>query len=231
MNKIIIAVGVMAVLLLVWLGFRADTIDYVGVIDDEISQLEADLAKVEVEVSTGTLTPKGAMAVQDRISSRLNLINSTMFANKGVVLSDIQQTQLLAGLDRLKKMLVSYQATLVVVDEFVLTLPESKRPNGSRGGSTLSDSLSDVITVVEDTAIEMTDDYEPDEIIDVPNSTDDVIGESDDGMEESNDSDEAIEDGTQSADTITEDESIEGTEDADVSEIGDESIGEDIQVN
>lgn len=230
MNKIIIGVGVVAVLLLVWLGFRSTTIDYVGVVDDEISQLEGDLLSVKAEVASGTLTPEKAVTIQDRMSTRLSLINSTISANKGVVLSDAQQTQLLTNLTRLQRMLVSYQATLVAVDESVQTLPESKRSKGGGINKTLSESFTDVITAVKDTAIEMTDDYEPDEVMDVSNDTNGIEEGSDD-WEDVDGSDEVTEDDIQSLDAIMGDESVDDTENSDTTKIEDGSIDDDLQVN
>ncbi len=117
MNKKIVWVGIIGLIAIVWFIFQGSTRDYVATVDDEVSKLEAELAEINNAVDTGALTSESAAAAQEKVISRLGTINSSISSSYDSNLSDSQRVMLLAGLERLKNVLLNYQETLLVVDE------------------------------------------------------------------------------------------------------------------
>lgn len=109
------------------------------VMEDEINALEADLAEIETAVNAGTLSEEEATAAKVRILTRLNEIDASSNVQASA-LTPSQRMQLSAGLDRLRNILVTYQATLESVDELadaeeVEAEVSARRRGGSSNGS------------------------------------------------------------------------------------------------
>lgn len=169
-NNLVLAIGVIVIVGIGFFLFWGDAADYVVVIDEEVAALEAELADIEAAVAAGELTPEEAAAAQVRIMNRLAAINTAVETSERASLTPSQRTQLLNGLDRLKNILIVYQGTLLAVDEAVLELPESERPQlnprGSRGGGgnrTIADAIAEVVEVVEDHTEDVVEGYVPEE--------------------------------------------------------------------
>ena len=167
MNKIIIGVGVLAVIIAGWFLFGSSTVEYAATVEDEVSQLENELASIEAEVKAGTLSPEDAAKAQVKIVARIDSITGAVSSGQKATLTDAQRVQLINGLDRLKVILTKYRATLVAVDEAVLTLPEVKRPKLNRGSrnNNLADIAIETIETVEEQVEEIIDDITDEEIV------------------------------------------------------------------
>ena len=153
MNKLIIAIlGIVGIGLLAWFVFAPGTtvMEQQFSIDEEIEELEAELVAIEVAVAAGTLTPEEAAEAQVRISARLEAISTVSSqAQSTATLSAAQRAQLRSGLERLRGVLVTYQATLQAVDEQALQLPEAERPQLFRGRSSVREAIEMVAEEVE----------------------------------------------------------------------------------
>jgi hypothetical protein len=165
MNKIIIAVVALIAIAIGWFILNpGDTFDYVVNIEQEVTQLENELAELDAQVSAGTLTTEQATAAKVRIITRLDAINASATASEQVKLTPEQRTQLANGLLRLKDALVTYKATLEAVengaDEVAV---KAQLKSGSNGGSRhLVLIVADTISDVEDTVTDSVQDYEAD---------------------------------------------------------------------
>lgn len=172
MNKILIAIGLVAAAAIGWflLFSGGSTINYVAEVNDEVMALEAELATIEAAVAAGELTPEQAAAAQIRIAARLEAINTAIDKSQSAKLTEAQRVQLVGGLDRLKQVLVDYQSTLVTVDAVVEALPEAQRPQLTVRGSTSATKHSIVaaalgtVDVVESYVVDEVEDYVPEEI-------------------------------------------------------------------
>lgn len=194
MNKIIIGTGVVAIIAISSLFlFNNNTLEYVATVDDEITQLENELASLGVSVTLGTLSPNDATKAKAKIVTRIDAINAATSASQKAQLTDAQRVQLIDGLNRLKQVLIKYNATLIAVDEAILTLPENQRPKlnrGNGGGSrnSLAIIATETIEIVEKQVEEITDDITDEEIM---NS---VIDETADDTARTNEQEETAED-------------------------------------
>lgn len=161
-SKIIIGVIVLALVLVGWFSFKNNTVDYVATVNDEISALEGELAEIEAAVETGTLTPEEAVKAQEKIVARLDTINNSVTSSQNAKLTDAQKAQLNDGLERLKNILVEYQATLMVVDAQVETLQEVEKSKLRSGGShkKVSEIVVETVTEMEGVIEEIVEDYE-----------------------------------------------------------------------
>jgi hypothetical protein len=165
MNKIIIAVVALIAIAIGWFILNpGDTFDYVINIDQEVTQLENELAALDAQVSAGTLTTEQATAAKVRIITRLDAINAAATASEQAKLTPEQRTQLANGLLRLKDALVTYKATLEAVENGADEVSvKAQLKSGSNGGSRhLVLILADTISDVEETVQDSVQDYEAD---------------------------------------------------------------------
>lgn len=171
MNKILIVLAIVAAGAIGWFLFQPAEVDYVALVDNDVVQLENQLADLDKAVAFGTLTPEQAVEARTQIVSRLNTITTNVTASAGTKLTNEQQSKLAAGLEKLKDTLVRYQATLLAVEETAEpALSEAEKRTltvkGSTSNSVLTavflDTLSDMESVVEDVVV----DYETDETVD-----------------------------------------------------------------
>lgn len=172
MNKQIIlsAIILVAAVAIGWFVLNpGDTFDYVVTVDQEINQMEDELAEIEAAVEAGTLTEEQATEAKIKILTRLETINTSMEAAGSAKLTPAQRIQLNEGLDRLKNILITYQATLTVVDETAVESEVQARVitrSSSNGNKKLSLEIADTIDTVEETAVEVIEDYTPDAELD-----------------------------------------------------------------
>lgn len=206
-KKIIIGVGLLALIVVGWFMFQGSTVEYVATVDDEVSALEADLAALEAAIEAGELTPAEAAEAQRRIAARVDAINSAVESSGRAKLTEGQRQQLLGGLDRLKTILTDYRATLIAVDEAVLTLPADQRPvlkkrrGGGGGGRSIIDVIREAVDIVEDHVEDVIEDYVPEEVTESGDETLDVDEET----------------------ATSSEEASEDTEDTEMGDFGDES--------
>lgn len=166
MNKFIIFLVLVAVVVAGWFALSSSSNDYKVIVVDEVSQLEYELAALEVAVDNGTLTTEQAADARVRITNSLAKINANATGTDNTNLTTAQRAQLLEGLDRLKSALLRYQSTLVAVD---VEAAKDTRQGGSNRGKTLTSQFVDTVGSVEDVVDEVVDDYESD------STTDDAI--------------------------------------------------------
>jgi len=113
MNKIIIAGLAIVAVAAAWFLFTTPSVtDYVATVDDQLSELEADLSEINAQVLAGTLTEAAATAAKVRIVTRLDAITNAATDSESTQLTPAQRVQLLNGLDRLKNILIAHQGTL-----------------------------------------------------------------------------------------------------------------------
>ncbi len=206
MYKVIIGVvSVFLLFLAVSFFIASPEVEYVANVDEQITELESELVLIEAQVQAGTLSPEAAAIAQAKIFTRLDSIQASVDGKADVKLSDAQRAMLVAGLDRLKDVLVQYKSTLVAVDQEVLKLPESERPKakGSNRGKNLATIVDETIEVVEEHVEEVVDDY---------------VAPEEDEMEE----------GTEDMENSTEDENTDG-EEVTEEEVEDEGSEEEVE--
>ena len=131
------------------------------VVEDEISELESELAALDARVEAGDLSPEAALVARTNIISRLDTINTQMQAAGKASLTAAQKQQLSDALSRLKRVLVNYSATLNVVDSVAAADSRTSRSGGSlvsrfAGAVTVSEAaiVSADIEVQNDIAVE-----------------------------------------------------------------------------
>lgn len=164
MNKLITLI-IVAAIAIAWFIFNpGDTFDYVVTVDNEITQLENELAELDAQVAAGTLTESEATEAKVRIITRLGAINTAANNSEKAQLTPEQRAQLVAGLDRLKVILVTYQDTLTTIEA---TADDTAVQARVRRGSSVNNSrhlnliVADVINDVEETVQDSVQDYEP----------------------------------------------------------------------
>lgn len=179
MKQILFVVLGLAVLVGLWYVLQqGSTITYVATVNDEVAALETELAELEAAVADGTLTQEEAAAAQERIITRINVISAAVDDPGQGSLTDEQRTQLKGGLERLKSVLVTYQATLADVEVIAAggTLPDDTdvendnrpqlNPQGKRGrGSNMGVLIAETIVSVESLAEDMIEDYNAEDTI------------------------------------------------------------------
>lgn len=169
-------------------AFFSGTQSYVTSIDDTLDSLEADLAQLEADISTGRLNEVEAATAKAKIVARLDSINAAIDGAGSAEVTPAMRAQLSAALDRLTTILTTYRDSLVVVDDLV---KKSKRGGGSGGSRSLLETAADIIDVVVDHIEEVTEE----EVVldDSVNEAFDLDSdeESDESMEETN-SDESV---------------------------------------
>ncbi len=152
MKSISIIVAIVATGLIGWFLFQPDTVTYVATIDSEVSALETELAAIEVEIQNGTLTNQEAIAARTKIMTRLETISGASNSSTQAQLTPAQQAQLSAGLDRLKKVLIDYQSTLLNIDsqaDVVITDENNSAPRLNPRGSNSSTLRLAVLGTIE----------------------------------------------------------------------------------
>ncbi len=132
-----------------WFILQPQVTTYVNDFVEEVTALEEELVNIEASIAAGTMTPQAAAEAQRRIISRLDGIESTATQARTTQLSDSQRAQLNTGLNRLRDILVAYQATLEVVDEQVAELPEAERPVLGRGRTRVVSAAVETVATVE----------------------------------------------------------------------------------
>jgi hypothetical protein len=162
MNKLIIGLSVLIVVAFGWLAFQSSTVSYVATVDDEITQLEEELAQIEVDIEAGQLTPAEASIARVTIAARLDRINDAVTMSESSELSEKQKAVLVDGLNRLKSILIKYQDTLVQVENTATDKKTLTSKNG-KSRSSLSVVLDETIEAVEENVIEVVDEYTPEE--------------------------------------------------------------------
>jgi hypothetical protein len=169
MNKIIIAIVALVAIGLGWFILNpGDTFDYVVNIQEEVTQLENELAELDAQVAAGTLTPEQATAAKVKIITRLDAINNSASESEKMKLTPAQRESLANGLLRLKDALVKYQATLDVVEDTAVEADVKAQLNkgGNRSSRHLQLIVADVIDDVEETVQDSIQDYESDAEVD-----------------------------------------------------------------
>ncbi len=152
MNKIIISIGVLVIAIFGWLAFQENTVYYVATIDNEVTELEDELVKIDAEVQAGTLSPEAATVARVSIVTRLEKINTAVAESKSKELTPEQQKMLVDGLNRLKEILVKYKTTLTVVENTATVKTDITSSNGRRHTS-ITAVLNETIDTVEENVI------------------------------------------------------------------------------
>lgn len=167
--KVLSGLTILAAIAVGWFILNpGQTFDYVVTVADEVTQLETELAELDAAVDAGTLTVAQATEAKVRIISRLDTINDSVVSAESGKLTAAQRVQLNDGLNRLKNILITYQATLTTVDETALTTEVKARLRSGHTGSSrkLSLAVADTIDAVEDTAEEAIEDFTPNKNLD-----------------------------------------------------------------
>ncbi|MCA9362971.1 hypothetical protein KC851_01500 [Candidatus Kaiserbacteria bacterium] len=226
--KNIIYIGVLLAIIIVVGIFtlnNSNTAEYVVTVDNEITQLENELAELDLAVESGTLTEAQATEAKVKILARLDSINASISSSEKAKLTPAQQKQLSEGLDRLKNILVTYQATLSVIDDKAVETEVVAKTKTRKGGSVknISSEIVGTIDIVEDNIEEVVEDYVPDEQLD--DQIEEIIAEE----ENETDTDDTS---TSTEDTVddTEDEVTE-TDDDTTEEASEDADSEDEGVN
>jgi hypothetical protein len=191
MNKSIILPGI-AVIAAIAIGWfilnTGDTFDYVVTVDQEVTELENELAELEAEIAAGTLSEEDATAAKIKIFARLDTINGSVQSSTNAKLTPEQRQKLADGLLRLKDALVSYQSTLTTIDAQANDVEVKAKPrSGSRNSSNkLTVTIAEAIDILETNVEEVIDDYVTDEEVD--DIIDDIV-EEDSADDDSEDTD------------------------------------------
>ena len=171
MGKLFIGILLLAAVALGWFILNpGDTFDYVVTIESEVSQLESELAELDAAVEAGTLSAAQATEAKVKIITRLDTIKASATASEKAQLTSAQKKQLTEGLDRLKNILIAYQATLTVVEDTAVEADVSAAL-ATRGKNRSSDRhlnliVADTIESVEETVQDSIQDYEADATLD-----------------------------------------------------------------
>ena len=165
MNRIIIALLVVAAVVAGWFVLTASSeLDYVATVDTEITELESELIALNAEVLAGSLTEESATAAKVRIVTRLNAINEAATASENAALTPAERAQLVAGLERLKNILIAHQGTLNNVESSANETnvqAELARDGGSyKRSKHLNLVVADTIQDLEATVADSVQDYE-----------------------------------------------------------------------
>jgi len=203
MSKIIIAVVALIAIAIGWFILNpGDTFDYVVNIDQEVTQLETELADLDSQVAAGTLTSEQATAAKVRIITRLDAINKAATDSEQLQLTPEQRTQLANGLLRLKDALVRYQATLDVVEDTAVEADVTAQlKSGQSGGSRhLTLIVADTIDDVEETVQDSIQGYETDAELNTQIDAAVTEAEAEEAMEEEMDSEESMDGSEESMD-------------------------------
>lgn len=200
MNKIIISIGVLVIAIFGWLAFQENTVYYVATIDNEVTELEDELVKIDAEVQAGTLSPEAATVARVSIVTRLEKINTAVAESKSKELTPEQQKMLVDGLNRLKEILVKYKTTLTVVEDTATIKTDITSSNGRRHTS-ITAVLNETIDTVEENVIDEVEDYSPE---------DSETADENEDTEQSNENTVTIEEeGTQTDETTNEESDSE----------------------
>ncbi|MCA9366493.1 hypothetical protein KC722_02845 [Candidatus Kaiserbacteria bacterium] len=228
---------------LYWMkAYVTGTQSYVASIDDELDQLETELAAVEAGIADGTLTPAEAVAAKEHIVSRMNSIQGAVSGADNAKLTPAQKAQLSAALDRLTTILVTYKDSITTVDT-IATAEEKKRSGGSSKKS-IADVVTDTVGTLEDHVEEVTgeeqdasDVIEDEFMAEEEEMSDDNATSTDDGTDGSMSDDDMSDDTMGGDDTMSDDTSTstnDGTDDtsdmdddSNTGETTDNSTGED----
>lgn len=163
MNKLTIAIGVLALLVVGWFFLKGDTVSYVADVESEVFALESELVELEAAVEAGTLTPEEAAKAQERILARLEAIDDAVASGRPLRLTDAQRKQLVSALETLRSTLITHKDVFVAIDKKVLELPEEERPltkrKGGGGSATFTEIVTEAVESVENQVEAVVDDY------------------------------------------------------------------------
>jgi hypothetical protein len=235
MNKkyIITAITAIAVLLVGVLIFGNDGA-YIKTLDNQVAELEADLADSETLIADGELTAEVATAVYGKITARLESIDAAIAASQeDASLSRSQKERLVATLERLKTALNTYRDTLTMIEN-TADLDTTSAEAGDEPVEDADDGdtstrrelypgsitirFEAAIETIEDHIDEVIEDEELEELVD--EETFDDITEPDTASSTTDDSEETAADDNAADDS---DEDIATTSESDMFEAADES--------
>ena len=188
--KYISLIAVVAIALVIgWFILTADnSADYVALVTDDVSSLEAELATVAAQTTAGTLTPAEASEAKGRIIKRIEAIEASANAAGKAALTVGQRQQLADGLTRLKQILLTYQAMLTTVE---VTAAADNRANPAiNRGQTLTSLVVETIDSVETVVADAVPDYQPDASVDA--AIDAAVSDADALYEETATTDSAV---------------------------------------
>lgn len=167
MKNLLIGIAALVVIGLGWFLFSdSDKFDYVVTIENEIEQLETELMEIDAAVEAGALTTAEATEAKVKIITRLDTINTTVAASTGAKLTPAQQQQLNDGLNRLKTILINYQATLTTLDKSADEAMVKAKVKTGGAGKSLTSIMAVTIANVEADVEEYVEDYMADEELD-----------------------------------------------------------------
>lgn len=190
----------------------SNEVTYVADITSEIDALETDLMELENTLADGSLTPEEAIEVQAKIAARLDVINAKASTAGNASLTASQKLMLENGLERLKSILSTYQATLATVDETVENAPPAvKAQLNVRGTTSITRKIATTIETLEEHADEVIDDFVPEE----DSLSDEILEESEmageDDQMDSSEGSAMTDETTESDDTVGEITSPDGS--------------------
>jgi len=163
MNKFIIGILLLTALIFSISLFSHNTVRYVATVDDEVTQIETELALLDRAVSEGTLSPESAYQARVALLSHLDSIEVAVTSSNSATLNATQRKILIDGLARLKNVLILYKDTLVAVDisaELVTDKPRLKKGDYKK---TISAVIAETIDIVEEHVDEAVQEYVPEE--------------------------------------------------------------------
>ncbi|MCB9810094.1 hypothetical protein H6781_00660 [Candidatus Nomurabacteria bacterium] len=213
MNKIYLGV-VLAVIVVVGIFTlnNINTVEYVATIDSEVTQLENELAELDLMVADGSITEEQATDAKIKILTRLNTINESVASSEKAKLTPAQQKQLSEGLDRLKTILINYRATLAVIDDKAVETNVDAKIKNRKGGSnkTIIAEMAETIDTVRGTTEDAVEDYETDANLD--EQIDEAVSEEESGeltndQEETPNNDETVDESEETMDNSETDNS------------------------
>lgn len=133
-----------------WFLVNSGTVTFVSHFSEEVAALQMELELIEAEIVAGTLTPQAASAAQARIESRLTAITEASVSMQAETLTPALRAELIAGLEKLRQILITYQDTLQTVDEQVATLPAAERPLSQTGNNSVRMQIVTVIEILDE---------------------------------------------------------------------------------
>lgn len=204
MSKLFVGVIVIALIIAGWIMFTDNTIDYVSSVDSQLFELEQELASLDAAVAAGTLTPEEAETARTKIMTHLAAIDTQITSAESASLTPLQRAMLADALARLKATLITYRATLDVVENTADQSPVAKLKQGSGSKKTIAEVITETIEVVEEHVEDVVEDYVSEEVVedDTATSTDEI-------------SDETASTSDESDETVDDDESTEGSAETD----------------
>lgn len=148
--------------------FGWSNVEYTQIVDEQIDDIETQLATIESKVKSGKITPAEAVVLRDKLVTQIDTATAAITTSNSVSLSSAQVIQLKAGLDRMQRALSRYSATLKSLDD-IAEKDTTKKKSSRRA----SDAVADVVTVIEEEIIDAVEEMGGD----VANEISDIIDE------------------------------------------------------